>query len=256
MFSNPVFIRETWDNYTPQDHEIWAHLYRRQEDVLKNRAAPEYLEALKTLQINGDRIPKFDEINALLKPLTGFEVVAVDGLLRDDFFFTLLAQRKFPATCFIRTWEQLDYLQEPDVFHDAYGHVPLLANPIFADFTQAFGEAGLKAIDLGLLKYAARLYWFTIEFGLIQTVAGLRIYGSGIVSSKGESIYCLEDPTPVRLPFDTMRVLKTDYHIDSYQLTYFVINSYQQLFDAVKALDWAEVKDYLLSEPDFAQGVA
>jgi phenylalanine-4-hydroxylase len=151
-------------------------------------------------------------------------VVPVTGLVPDDVFFTLLASRRFPATIFIRRQDQLDYLQEPDVFHDLFGHVPLLVNPVFADYMQAYGEGGLKAVHLGHLNHLARLYWYTVEFGLIATDDGLRIYGSGILSSAGESVYCLEDPHPHRLRFDLRRVMRTQYHIDRYQETYFVID--------------------------------
>ena len=152
----------------------------------------------------------------------------------DDVFFAFLARRRFPSTCFIRRRDQLDYLQEPDVFHDIYGHVPMLVNPVFADYMQAYGEGGLKALRLGHLEHLARLYWYTVEFGLISTPEGRRIYGSGILSSAGELIYCLEDERPHRVRFDLRRVMRTRYHIDRYQETYFVIEEFEQLFDATR----------------------
>jgi phenylalanine-4-hydroxylase len=158
----------------------------------------------------------------------------VPGLVPDDVFFAFLAARRFPSTCFIRHRDQLDYLQEPDVFHDICGHVPMLMNPVFADYMQAYGEGGLKALRLGHLTHLARLYWYTVEFGLIATAEGLRIYGSGILSSAGESVYCLEDPHPHRLRFDLRRVMRTQYHIDRYQETYFVIDDFAQLFTATR----------------------
>jgi len=156
----------------------------------------------------------------------------VPGLVPDGIFFEHLANRRFPSTCFIRTPEQMDYLQEPDIFHDVFGHVPLLVNPVFADYMEAYGKGGLKALGQDALHYLARLYWYTVEFGLIRTDEGMRIYGAGIVSSKGESLFCLDAPDPNRVGFDLMRVMRTNYRIDDYQETYFVIDSFQQLFDA------------------------
>ena len=171
------------------------------------------------------------------------------GLVPDDVFFAFLAERRFPSTCFIRRRDQLDYLQEPDVFHDIYGHVPLLMNPVFADYMQAYGEAGLKALRLGHLRQLARLYWYTVEFGLIATQEGLRIYGSGILSSAGESIYCLDDGWPHSVRFDLRRVMRTAYRIDRYQETYFVIDGFDQLFAATRA-DFAPIYPAIARLPD------
>ncbi len=200
--------------------------------MLKGRAAPEFLDGLHGLGIAADGIPDYERLGDALEAATGWRIVAVPGLVPDDVFFRHLADRRFPATRFIRRRDQLDYLAEPDVFHDIYGHVPLLLNPVFADYMQAYGRGGLKALGLGGLRYLARLYWYTVEFGLVRTPGGLRIYGSGILSSKGESITCLEDPAPHRIAFDLMRVMRTDYRIDDYQECYFVIDSYEQLFEA------------------------
>jgi len=188
-------------------------LFGRQHDILRDRAAPEFLHGLKGLGIAADGIPDFERLSEVLHAATGWRIVAVPGLVTDDVFFAHLANRRFPATRFIRGRDQLDYLQEPDVFHDVYGHVPLLLNPVFADYLEAYGRGGLKAFDLGGLAW---LYWYTVEFGLIRTPAGLRIYGSGIVSSKGEPIYCLESAKPKRVAFDLMRIMRTDYRIDDY----------------------------------------
>ena len=179
-----------------------------------------------------DKIPDFEALSAILMRTTGWRIVAVPGLIPDDVFFRHLSERQFPATYWIRRREQMDYLQEPDVFHDVFGHVPLLMNPIFADYLQAYGRGGLKALSLGALPLLARLYWYTVEFGLIKTGNGLRIYGSGIVSSFSESRYCLENNTPLRLGFDLERIMRTRYRIDDFQETYFVIDSFDQLFDA------------------------
>ncbi len=224
-------IEQDWSSYGEEQHETWRLLFARQQGILGQRAAPEFLEGLEGLGIAAG-IPDFERLSAVLDAATGWRIVAVPGLVPDDVFFSHLANRRFPATKFIRRRDQLDYLQEPDVFHDVYGHVPLLLNPIFADYLQAYGRGGVKALRLGALTYLARLYWYTVEFGLIRTPAGLRIYGSGIVSSKGESIYCLESAKPKRVAFDLMRIMRTDYRIDDYQDIYFVIDSYDQLFEA------------------------
>ena len=225
-------IEQDWASYSGEEHETWRLLFARQQDILRRRAAPEFLEGLDGLGIAAEGIPDFAHLSAVLGAATGWRIVAVPGLVPDDVFFTHLANRRFPATHFIRRRDQLDYLQEPDVFHDVYGHVPLLLNPMFADYLQAYGRGGVKALGLGALPYLARLYWYTVEFGLIRTLAGMRIYGSGIVSSKGESIYCLESAKPKRVAFDLMRIMRTEYRIDDFQDIYFVIDSYDQLFAA------------------------
>jgi phenylalanine-4-hydroxylase len=203
-------------------------------DILKDRAAPEFLEGLRTLELSRSGIPDLKRLNPALKALTGWEIVMVPHLVPDDVFFTHLANRRFPAGRFIRQRDQLDYLQEPDVFHDIFGHVPMLANPVFADYMQAYGKGGLRALTLGTLKNLARLYWYTVEFGLINSPEGLRIYGAGIVSSFGESQYALEDTNPNRIGFNLERIMQTEYEIDKFQKTYFVINDYEQLFDATQ----------------------
>ena len=227
-------IDQGFERYSAEEHEIWRTLFHRQAEILKERAAPEFLGGLFGLGIAAEGIPDFERLSDVLARATGWRIVAVPGLVPDDVFFRHLANRRFPATNFIRRWDQLDYLQEPDVFHDIYGHVPMLFNPVFADYLQAYGQGGLKALKLESLPFLARLYWYTVEFGLVHTKEGLRIYGSGIVSSKGESIYALESDTPKRLPFDLLRIMQTDYRIDDFQENYFVIDSYEQLFDATR----------------------
>jgi phenylalanine-4-hydroxylase len=227
-------IDQGWERYGTEEHAIWRTLFGRQSELLKTRAAPEFLAGLEGLGIAADGIPHFGRLSDVLERATGWRIVAVPGLVPDDVFFRHLAGRRFPATNFIRAWSQLDYLQEPDVFHDVYGHVPMLFNPVFADYLQAYGQGGLKALALDSLPFLARLYWYTVEFGLIRTATGLRIYGSGIVSSKGESIYALDSPKPRRLPFDLMRIMQTDYRIDDFQDIYFVIDGYEELFEATR----------------------
>jgi len=227
-------MEQDWAAYTAEQHAIWRALFHRQEEVLATRACGEFLSGIEALGVAADAIPDFRRLSDLLDKATGWRIVAVPGLVPDEVFFAHLANRRFPATCFIRRAEQLDYLAEPDVFHDIFGHVPMLMNPVFADYMEAYGKGGLKALRLGSLDHLARLYWYTVEFGLIATPAGPRIYGSGIVSSKGESIYCLESPLPNRLGFDLLRVMRTQYRIDDFQQSYFVIDSFAQLFDATQ----------------------
>jgi phenylalanine-4-hydroxylase len=240
-----------WSGYSEDEHAIWRYLFERQQHLLAGRACREYLEGLKGLGVAAKGIPEFERLSDILDRATGWRIVAVPGLMPDDVFFGFLARRRFPSTCFIRSRDQLDYLQEPDIFHDIYGHVPMLMNPVFANYMQAYGQGGLKARDLGHLKQLARLYWYTVEFGLIATPAGLRIYGSGILSSAGESVYCLEDPRPRRLRFDLRRIMRTEYHIDRYQETYFVIDDFDELFAATRA-DFAPIYRELDALPEIA----
>ena len=242
LFDHPMVREEKWDEFTPTDHHTWKTLFERQSQILQNRACDEIIGGMQKLEICHHQIPKISEINTILKRETNFSVIPVKGFIPEDLFFRFLANRTFPSTCFIRKPEQLDYLEEPDIFHDVFGHVPLLVNPIFADFMQAFGEKGLEAIDAGMLTFAATLYWFTVEFGLIQTPKGRRIYGAGITSSPGESVYSLESKTPTRTPFSLNKVLPTQYRTDVFQKDYFVITCFDELFDTLKALDWHDVK--------------
>lgn len=227
-------VEQPWDDYTKTDHEVWATLFKRQRELLPGRASTEFLQTQDEMGMGEHGIPKFSDLNIQLKAKTGWEIIAVEGLLPELTFFDHLANRRFPVTWWIRKPEQLDYLSEPDLFHDLFGHVPLLMDPIFADYMEAYGKGGVKAHALGpeALAQLTRLYWYTVEFGLINTSEGLRIYGAGILSSKGESIYCLESDAPNRIGFDLLRIMQARYRIDTYQKTYFVIDSYQQLFDA------------------------
>ncbi len=229
-------IEQPWDTYTATDHETWATLFKRQRELLVGRAANEFVENQERFGMSADVIPKFSDLNRVLAETTGWELIAVEGLLPELTFFEHLANRRFPVTWWIRKPEQLDYLSEPDLFHDLFGHVPLLLNPVFADYMQAYGAGGVKAAAIApeALANLTRLYWYTVEFGLINTPEGLRIYGAGIVSSKGESIYSLEADAPNRIGFDLERVMRTRYRIDTYQKTYFVIDSYEQLIEATR----------------------
>jgi phenylalanine-4-hydroxylase len=225
-------IDQGWEGYSQAEHDVWITLYERQAKLLPGRAADPFLKGLEALDLHRAGIPDFARINEELKRLTGWTVVAVPGLVPDDVFFDHLANRRFPAGQFVRKPEELDYLQEPDIFHDVFGHVPMLTDPTFADYMQAYGEGGRRALGLGRLHNLARLYWYTVEFGLLETPEGLRIYGAGIVSSHAESIFALDDPSPNRLGFDLVRVMRTPYRIDDFQQVYFVIPSLQSLLDA------------------------
>src|SRR5438477_8878645 len=242
-------VEQNWPAYTEDEHAIWRLLFERQQKLLKRRACREYLEGLQELGVAAHGIPDFGRLSDILDRATGWRIAPVPGLVPDDVFFAFLAARRFPSTCFIRRRDQLDYLEEPDIFHDIYGHVPMLMNPVFADYMQAYGEGGLKALRLGHLKQLARLYWYTVEFGLIATQEGLRIYGSGILSSAGESLYCLDDPRPNRVRFDLRRVMRTRYRIDDFQQTYFVIDDFRQLFDATRP-DFAPIYHEIAAQPD------
>lgn len=221
---------QNYQRYTAADHDTYRRLYERQAALVPGRACDEFLGTLPSLGAK-DRIPRFEEINERLYRATRWEIVAVPGLIPEVPFFTLLANRRFPVTDWIRTPQEFDYIVEPDVFHDLFGHVPLLFNPIFADHVQQYGQGGLKAHGLGACELLSRLYWYTIEFGLIRQHGSLRAYGAGILSSPGELRYAVESPEPQRLPLDIERVMRTRYKIDSFQQTYFVIDSIQELFD-------------------------
>ncbi|CAM4049555.1 phenylalanine 4-monooxygenase [Paracidovorax anthurii] len=236
--------------YTPQDHDTYRRLYERQSALLPGRASDAFIAALPSLGAS-DRIPRFEEINERLQRATGWEIVGVPGLIPEVPFFTLLANRKFPVTDWIRTPEEFDYIVEPDIFHDLFGHVPLLFNPVFADYVQRYGQGGLKAHRLGACEMLSRLYWYTIEFGLIREPGGLRAYGAGILSSSGELEYAVRSPEPQRLPLRLERTMRTRYKIDTYQQTYFVIDSFEQLF-AMTEPDFAPVYERLRGQAEFA----
>jgi phenylalanine-4-hydroxylase len=242
-------VPQDWQHYTAEEHATWDTLFARQATLLPGRASDAYLRGLDVLKLSKPGIPDFEELSERLMTLTGWQVVAVPGLVPDDVFFDHMANRRFVAGNFIRRPDQLDYLQEPDVFHDVFGHVPMLADPTFADYLAAYGRGGLRALELGALKQLSRLYWYTVEFGLIQEPAGLRIYGSGIVSSFAESKFALDDPSPNRIGFDMKRVMRTDYRIDDFQQTYFVIDSFEDLLRQTVETDFAPLYKEILPLP-------
>jgi phenylalanine-4-hydroxylase len=242
---------QNWEAYTPAEHGLYARLFERQLKQLPGQACREFVSALDRLGMER-AIPRFEVISGQLRAATGWEIVAVPGLIPEHAFFSLLASRRFPVTVWLRRPEEFDYIVEPDVFHDLFGHVPLLFNPVFADYMQAFGRGGLKAEGLDALEYLARLYWYTVEFGLIDTPEGLRVYGAGILSSAGETRYSLTSEKPHRLAFDLKRLLRTPYKIDDYQDAYFVIESFQQLFEAT-APDFTPIYREISSQPALSQ---
>ncbi len=217
--------------YTEVDHDTYRRLYARQLQQLPGLACDEFIAAVSQLGAP-ERIPRFDDISERLMKATRWQIVGVPGLIPEEAFFALLAQRKFPVTDWMRKPQEFDYVVEPDVFHDLFGHVPLLFDPVFADYMQAYGAGGLKASRLDACELLARLYWYTVEFGLIATPQGLRAYGAGILSSAGELRHAIASPEPRRVGFDLQRLMRSLYKIDSYQAIYFVIDSFQQLFDA------------------------
>ena len=217
------------DRYSEAEHDRWRRLYARQMELMPRYAVNEFLDSIEQLDV-ARGIPDFVRVNRLLGRLSGFQTVAVPGLIPDDQFFGHLANRRFPVTWWIRDERELDYLEEPDVFHDFFGHVPLLAHPVFADYMVEYGKAGPRAMAMNAMPLLSRLYWYTIEFGLIRAPDGLRVYGAGILSSSGETVYAVDSEVPNRIAFDLERVLCTEYRIDAFQESYFVIDSFEQLF--------------------------
>ena len=243
-------IDQDWQHYSAEDHATWDTLFARQSQLLPGRASDAYLRGLDVLKLSKPGIPDFAELSERLMKLTGWQVVAVPGLVPDDVFFDHMANRRFVAGNFIRRPDQLDYLQEPDVFHDVFGHVPMLADPVFADYLEAYGRGGQRALGLDALKYLGRLYWYTVEFGLIREGDDLRIYGSGIVSSFAESRFALDDPSPNRIGFDIARVMRTEYRIDDFQQNYFVIPSFDELLRVTVETDFAPLYEELKAQED------
>jgi phenylalanine-4-hydroxylase len=243
-------VPQDWHRFTQEEHATWDTLFARQSAILPDRVVPEFMDGLEVLRLTRPGIPDFTELSDRLMARTGWQVVAVPGLIPEDAFFEHLANRRFPAGNFIRRADQLDYLQEPDVFHDVFGHVPLLANPVFADYMQAYGEGGLRSLSFGAIHKLARLYWYTVEFGLMTSSDGLKLYGAGIASSRTESLFALDDASPNRIGFDVLRVMRTLYRIDDFQQTYFVINSFEDLLKQTLEADFAPLYAALESLDD------
>lgn len=246
-------IDQGWETYTPEQHAIWKTLFERQTRLLPGRACDEFVAGMRELPLVADEIPDFRRLSDALAKHTGWQVVAVPGLVPDEVFFEHLANRRFPAGNFIRKAHELDYLEEPDVFHDVFGHVPMLMNPVIADYIQAYGQGGLKARALGNLPHLARVYWYTVEFGLLRQTDGLRIYGAGIASSYTESRFCLESDSPNRIRFDLERVMRTNYRIDDFQETYFVVDHLEDLLELAR-IDFAPLYARLAAGPEYQPG--
>lgn len=243
-------IDQKWELYSPEEHAIWNTLYARQMKVLKGRAADEHFTGLDLLDLNTGGIPDFRRVNEKLEKLTGWTVITVPGLIPEKEFYDHLANKRFVSGRFIRDGNKLNYLPEPDIFHDVFGHVPLLTQPVFAEYMQAFGRGGLRSLEFDTIVNMARLYWYTVEFGLINTDAGLRTYGAGIVSSATESVFCLEARSPNRIHFDLERIMRTDYRYDDFQQTYFVIDSFEELMDSTYA-DFAPIYERIKEMDEF-----
>ena len=246
-------IDQGWDNYTPEQHAVWKTLYERQTKLLPGLACDDFVEGMKNLPMSADAIPNFEKLSETLMRKTGWQIVAVAGLVPDEVFFEHLANRRFPAGNFIRGAHELDYLEEPDVFHDVFGHVPMLMHPVMADFIQAYGQGGLRAQQLGKLTNLARVYWYTVEFGLVQQKDGLRIYGAGIASSFSESTFSVRSDSPNRISFDLERVMRTNYRIDDFQETYFVLNKLEDLL-ALANTEFAPYYAHLDTGPTYQPG--
>lgn len=246
-------VDQGWARYTAAEHAVWTALFERQARLLPGRACDAFVAGMRRLPIGAGEIPDFSRLSDVLMGYTGWQVVAVPGLVPDEVFFEHLANRRFPAGRFIRRADQLDYLEEPDVFHDVFGHVPMLMNPVMADFIQAYGVGGLRAQRLGELEHLARVYWYTVEFGLMQQTDGLRIYGSGIASSYTETVFALDDPSPNRVRFDLERVMRTRYRIDDFQETYFVLGGLDELLELAR-IDFAPAYQRTHGMPELAPG--
>ena len=246
-------IDQGWHNYTPQEHAVWKTLFERQSKLLPGRACNEFVRGMQDLPIGPDQIPNFEQLSETLSQRTGWQIVAVPGLVPDDVFFEHLAHRRFPAGHFIRKPHELDYLEEPDVFHDVFGHVPMLMNPAIADYIQAYGEGGLRAKRLGVLEKLARVYWYTVEFGLVKQPGGLRVYGAGIASSATETVFSVEDDSPNRVAFDLERVMRTNYRIDDFQESYFVLENLNDLLKLAR-IDFAPLYERVAGASDFEPG--
>lgn len=243
-------IPQHWEHFTPAEHSVWDLLFERQAAALSGRAVLDFFEGLDVLRLSKPGIPDFDELNERLYARTGWTVVSVPGLVPDEIFFDHLSRRRFPAGNFIRSRDSLDYIEQPDVFHDVFGHVPLLAQPAVADFMQAMGAEGLTALRAGALHRLARLYWYSVEFGLAREGGETRIYGAGLLSSFGESRFALDSDKPRRSRFDLTQVLRTRYRSDAFQQAYFVIDSFADLLRLLRDADLSGLYETLAIAPD------
>ncbi len=247
-------IPQDWAAYTPAEHALWDKLFARQAGMLRGRASEAFLRGVEVLRLARPGVPNLEELSEILTARTGWSVAAVPGLVPDEVFFRHLSERRFVAGRFLRRPDQIDYIQEPDVFHDVFGHVPMLADPVFADYMQAYGAGGLRSLRFDALDHLARLYWYSVEFGLVREAGALRVFGAGIVSSFSETHFALESPSPNRVGFELERVMRTLYRIDDFQETYFVIDSFQDLLKRTLETDFAPLYARLAELDDIAPG--
>ena len=232
-------LEQNYENYTEEDFLVWKILFERQMEQLECLADQTFMQGIKDIGFNESEIPNFDKVNNRLKSLTGWQIVVVPGIIDQHNFFRMLANKQFPSSTWLRKLDQLDYLSEPDMFHDAFGHMPLLTNKTFCEFYKKLGEIGVTNIHNDeIVEKLGRLYWFTVEFGIIKSAKDLKIYGAGILSSIGETKYCLTD-VPSRRPFNLMEVLNTDFDNTKIQNLYFVIDDYEQLISSLNKIDWS-----------------
>lgn len=245
-----------WERYAAHEHDTWARLFAAQCEALEQYAARAFLGGLEVLHMSQPGIPRLGELNARLKPATGWEVVAVPGWIPNQPFFDHLANRRFPAANFLRPADSLDYSEEPDMFHDLFGHVPMLTDPVYGDFLVAYGQAGLRAEKLGVSDFLGRLWLYTVEFGLVRENGALRAFGGGLLSSRAETVWALTSPAPLRLALDIPRVMRTDYHFDRFQQTYFVIDSFAELLRVTEETDFASVYRDIAALPTLVPGEA
>ncbi|WP_439474049.1 phenylalanine 4-monooxygenase [Algoriphagus formosus] len=239
VFSDPRLqdLKQDYEAYTAEDFKVWKILYERQMPNLPKAASQAYLDGVEIVKFTADRIANFEELNKILKETTGWAVQVVPGLIDDDLFFGLLNNRRFPSSTWLRKMEQLDYLEEPDMFHDAFAHMPMLTNQPYVDFLEKLSGIALKHIDdQWAIQLLSRIYWFTIEFGLIRENGELRIYGAGILSSKGETKFSLSDE-PAHYPYDVKRIMNQEYWKNKFQDKYFVIESYEQLYNSIPEIE-------------------
>lgn len=246
-------VGQDWHAYTPEMHDRWRRLHARQSALVERYACRSFREGLARLDCAGG-IPRFEDANAILGPATGWKLVPVPGFIPDDAFFDHLANRRFPATRWLREEHELDYLVEPDVFHDFFGHVPMLLDPAIADFLELYGKAGARAMAMNALEMLARVYWYTIEFGLVREDDGLKVFGAGIISSHSETVHSIDDERVLRLPFDPVRIMRTGYMIDEFQKTYFVLESLSQLIGELVGLDFGPVYETWRDAPALPAG--
>lgn len=228
---------QRYDRYTNEDFKVWELLFQRQQDLLHNKASTHYLDAIQTIGFNAGEIPDFKQTNTRLRALTGWQLTVAPELVPDELFFSLLSRKIFPATCWLRRWDELDYLEEPDMFHDVFGHAPLLTHAGYAAFMEAFGKLAVKWLgNPEAIRFLSRIYWFTIEFGLIMEADKIKIYGAGILSSPGETQHALSK-LPKKTVFDVHNMLDIEYRTDSIQEQYFVLSSFDQLYESLSEIE-------------------